>query len=174
MAFIEQSSYEDAPKRARELWDQQVADHGRMTNMKRTMAHSALTLETYMQWYPLKDAVAAHIGERATILFAHAISSETDCLICSTFFRRILTDWGENPDAPELTEEEQRLVDLGRAIVTNDNLVKAELILPFKEQYGPAFVVDLIGFAGQMVATNIFNNVLQVELDEYLYHYKKP
>ena len=41
-----------------------------------------------MTWYPLRDTVQPFLGERLTTLFAHAISSETDCLICSTFFRR--------------------------------------------------------------------------------------
>ena len=53
-----------------------------------------------MTWYDLRDEVEPFLGERATMLFAHAISAETDCLICSTFFRRLLIDAGEDPDAP--------------------------------------------------------------------------
>ena len=32
-------------------------------------------------------------------------------------------------------------------------------------------IVILIAFAGQMIATNLFNNVLGVTIDEYLYPY---
>ena len=172
--MISQSSYDEAPAAAKVLWDEQVATHGRMTNMKRTMAHSPVTLGSYMTWYPLKDEVAKVVGNRAAIIFAHAISNETDCLICSTFFRKILIEWGENPDELKLSQEEQALVSLGRQLVTNYNQVPAEMIIPFKDKYGEAFVVNLIGFAGIMIATNLFNNVLQVDLDDYLGAFKKP
>ena len=171
--MISQSSYDKAPAAAKVLWDEQVATHGRMTNMKRTMAHSPVTLGSYMSWYPLKDEVAKVIGERSVILFAHAISNETDCLICSTFFRKILIEWGENPDELVLTDEQQALVTLGQQIAANYNQVPAEMIVPLKDKYGEAFVVNLIGFAGIMLATNLFNNVLQVELDDYLGAFRK-
>lgn len=173
MSKIPQTKYEEVSQEAQELWDQQIRAHGRMTNMKRTMAHSADTLRAYMEWYPLRDKVIETIGERATIWFAHAISSETDCLICSTFFRKILIEWGDDPDNPQLTAEEQQLVDLGRAMVTNSNNVDQQLIQQLKEKYGDAFVIDLVGFGGQMYATNLFNNVLQIDLDDYLEGFRK-
>jgi Enoyl-(Acyl carrier protein) reductase len=43
-------------------------------------------------------------GERRTWLFCHAISTRADCLICSTFFRRLIIDAGEDPDALERDE----------------------------------------------------------------------
>lgn len=172
--MITQAEYNNISPEAQKLWDKQVADHGRMTNMKRTMAHSATTLGAYMEWYPLKDTVAKVIGERPAIVFAHAISNGTDCLICSTFFRRILVQWGENPDELVLNDEEKALVALGRQIAQNFNQVPKAMLLPFKEKYGQAFVVDLVGFAGQMLATNLFNNVLDVELDDYLGEFRKP
>ncbi|CAN5290811.1 hypothetical protein BH09BAC1_BH09BAC1_02670 [soil metagenome] len=172
--LVSQISYTDAPRDAKTIWDQQIADYGRMTNMKRTLAHSPIALRSYMEWYPLKNEIAAVIGERSAILFAHAISTETDCLICSTFFRKILIQWGENPNALMLNQQEQLLVDLGRAIAINFNKVPPALIFPFKQKYGEAFVVNLVAFAGIMIATNLFNNVLQLDLDDYLGEFKHP
>ncbi len=34
-------------------------------------------------------------------------------------------------------------------------------------------IVALTGFACLMIATNVFNNVLEVELDEYLYDFRE-
>ena len=59
-----------------------------MTNMKWTLAHAPAALDALLEWYPLHDQVVPFLGERRTNLFCHAISTETDCLICSTFFRR--------------------------------------------------------------------------------------
>lgn len=173
MPHVLQIEYAEAEAEARAIWDQQVRDHSRMTNMKRTLAHSSNALRAYMEWYPLKDEVAAFTGERAALLFAHAISVQNDCLICSTFFRRIFKDWGENPDQLELNEQEQLLVQFGRAMVTDPHHVPAPLMKSLKEQYTVKEVVSLTAFGGIMIATNLFNDVLQVELDEYLWEYAK-
>ena len=83
-------------------------DVGRITNMKRTLLHSLPAFHALMEWYPLRDTVQPFLGERLTHLFAHAVSTETDCLICSTFFRRLLIESGENPDALELERPRPR------------------------------------------------------------------
>jgi alkylhydroperoxidase family enzyme len=153
--------------------DQQIADHGRTTNMKRTLAHSATALRAYMLWYPLRDEVAAFLGDRATLLFAHAVSTETDCLICSTFFRRILIEGGENPDALSLDPQEQAVVDYGRAIAQNRHHVPDAIFAPVRERFTDSQLVSLTAFAGLMIATNAFNNALQIDLDEYLYPFRK-
>src|SRR5271165_5505710 len=97
----------EAPPGSRAELERQLAAHGRVTNMKRTLAHSPVALQALMAWYPLRDEVASFLGDRATTLFAHAISAQTDCLICSTFLRRVLTDAGENPDRLALDERDR-------------------------------------------------------------------
>ena len=91
------ATYDDLPPDAKAAHDahSRVA---RMTNMKRTLLHSVPAFDALMTWYPLRDTVRPFLGERLTTLFAHAVSSETDCLICSTFFRRMLAQSGEDPD----------------------------------------------------------------------------
>ena len=140
--------------------------------MKRTLARSGLALTTYMQWYPLRDAVETFLGERLTLLFAHAISTEADCLICSTYFRRYLIDNGENPDALELSEKEHTFVALGRQIARDPHGVTDDLFAAVEQYLTPDEIVTLTAFAGLMVATNIINDVLHVDLDEYLEIYR--
>src|SRR3954451_19431451 len=107
---------EAAPPDARAAADAHVRNHARMTNMKRTLLHSLPAFRALMEWYPLRDTVQPYLGERLTHLFAHAVSTETDCLICSTFFRRILIQSGENPEALDLTEKERVVVAYGRQL----------------------------------------------------------
>ncbi len=173
MAYLPQQSFQKADSLAQEVWTQQIEDHGRMTNMKQTLAHSGVALRAYMEWYPLKDEVAATLGERAAILFAHAISVQTDCLICSTFFRRIMIDWGENPDELSLNEQEALLISFGQHLVKNPHQIPQELMSQLKKWLQPKDLVNLTAFGGIMIATNIFNDALDVELDEYLYQYRK-
>jgi hypothetical protein len=159
---------------ARSAFEQGLALWGRMTNMKRTLLHSVPSYRVLMEWYTLFDVIKPFLGERLAIIFAHAISAETDCLICTTYMRRILIDWGENPDQLTLDEKGQALVAFGRAIANSGNHVPDDTYAPIARFFTEEQIVALTAFAGLMVATNIINNVLQIDLDEYLYAYKKP
>jgi alkylhydroperoxidase family enzyme len=173
MNIIEQKDYDSADAIAKAEWDGQITAHGRMTNMKRTLAHNGVALRAYMEWYPLKTEVQKLLGERATIIFVHAISGETDCLICSTFFRRILIEWDENPDELVLNDQEKLLVRYGLQLVQNPHLVSEDLLLPLKEWLGEEGLVTLTAFGGIMIATNVFNNALKIPLDDYLEPFRK-
>jgi alkylhydroperoxidase family enzyme len=157
---------------ARAELDRQLAANGRLTNMKRTLAHSGTALHALMTWYPLRDRVAPFIGERATTLFAHAISARTDCLICSTFFRRIMVESGEDPDALELDERERVVVEYGVQLATDANQISDELYGRLAAFLAPVEIVDLTAFGALMIATNVVNNALRVDLDEYLEPYR--
>ena len=163
----------DAEPAARAELERQLAAHGRVTNMKRTLAHSATALHALMTWYPLRDRVAAFLGERAATLFAHAISSGADCLICSTFFRRNLIESGEDPDALALDEHEQAVVDYGVQLVRDSNAVSDALYGRLAAFLTPPQIVDLTAFGALMIATNVVNNALLVDLDGYLRPYRR-
>src|SRR4026207_1666232 len=105
---------ETAPPDARAAADAHGRGHARMTNMKRTLLNSLPAFHALMEWYPLRDTVQPFLGPRLTVLFAPAISAGTDCLLCSTFFRRILIDEGEDPDRLDLDERERAVVEYGR------------------------------------------------------------
>jgi alkylhydroperoxidase family enzyme len=163
----------EAPPESRVLLEQQRAAHGRVTNMKRTLAHSPAALAALMQWYDLHAEVVGFLGARDAMLFAHAISAQTDCLICSTFFRRWLTEAGEDPDHLRLDERERALVEYGRQLARDANGVSDELFARLAAFLEPGQIVTLTVFGGLMVATNLFNNALRVDLDEYLFPFRK-
>ncbi len=173
MSRIEPLAIDETDPSARTQLEAHIAKYGRATNMKRTLARSPMVLHSYMHWYDLHAEVVGFLGERAAMLFAHAISTQIDCLICSTFFRRWLIQAGENPDALQLTEREQVLIDYGRQLARNANQVSDELFGRLAAQLKADEIVVLTGFAGLMIATNLFNNALKVDLDEYLYAFRK-
>jgi alkylhydroperoxidase family enzyme len=117
--------------------------------------------------------VQPFLGERLTTLFAHAVSSETDCLICSTFFRRILIDSGENPDELALDEREAAVVAFGRELAVTPHWVPDELYGRVAAYFSDEQMVALVAFGALMVATNVVNNALQVPLDDYLQPYRR-
>ena len=173
MARIPPLDDAEADPAARAVLDDIVAAHGRATNMKRTLARSPVALHALMTWYDLRDEVVPFLGERPTTLFAHAISAGTDCLVCSTFFRRLLIDSGEDPEALRLDDWEQTIVAYGRQLAVDPHGVSDELFARLAARLQPDQIVALTAFGGLMVATNLFNNALQVDLDDYLHRYRK-
>jgi alkylhydroperoxidase family enzyme len=172
MSRIPPLADEQALPDARAILDQQRAAHGRVTNMKCTLAHSPTALRSLMTWYDLHAEVVEFLGNRLTTLFAHAISSQSDCLICSTFFRRWLMESGEDPDRLELDEREHAVVAFGRQLARDANNVSDELFARLRAFFRPDQIVTLTAFGGMMIATNVFNNALRVDLDEYLYPFR--
>jgi alkylhydroperoxidase family enzyme len=158
---------------SRAAMDEIQAAHGRVTNMKRTLARSPVALRALMTWYDLRDEVVPFLGDRLTTLFAHAISAGTDCLVCSTFFRRLLIDAGEDPNQLRLDKWEQTVVAFGRQLAVDPHGVSNELFGSLAARLSPDQIVALTAFGGLMVATNLFNNALRVDLDDYLDAYRK-
>ena len=145
---------------------------GRATNMKRTLAHAPVALQALLEWYPLHAEVEQFLGWRATTLFVHAVSSQADCLICSSFFRRWLIDAGEDPDHLRLDEREAALIEFGRKLVNDSNNIDNALYTRLEAFLSPPQIVLLTAFGGLMIATNIFNNALRIPLDDYLSAYR--
>ena len=145
--------------------------NGRITNMKATLAHSLLAFEAYMQWYPLYEQVENILGKRLAYLYAYSIANASDCLLCSTFFRKIIIDSGENPENLVVTPLQKNIIDFGRSISKHQGNINDHIYDCVAQQYGKKDMVILIAFAGQMIATNVFNNVIETDIDEYLVEY---
>jgi len=148
-----------------------AAYHAKITNMKATLGCSQTAFETYMQWYPLYEEVKQITGERLACLYAYAVSYASDCPLCTTFFRKIIIDAGEQPENFEVNAQEQCLLTFGSAIAKNKGLITDEIFDAVRSVYTDEQMVVLIAFAGQMIATNIFNNVIETEIDDYLNPY---
>lgn len=138
--------------------------HG-LTHMKQTLLQHPLAYDALMTWYPLRDALIPHIGERGTIVLSFAISSTNECAICSLYFRRALLARGDDIDGRPLTADEERLTDFGRQVASTGR-ANPDLVAALRDRYGVDGVVLLTAFAGIMVATNIINEVLDVDPDE--------
>ena len=145
--------------------------NARITNMKATLGHSLLAFEVYMQWYPLYEQVEDILGKRLAYLYAYSISKASDCPLCSTFFRKIIIDAGEKPEHLELTPLQKAVTDFGSSVAKYQGNIRDHVYNCIAELYSKTDMVVLIAFAGQMIATNVFNNVIETDIDEYLAEY---
>lgn len=150
------------------------SEPGSATNMKRTLAHSPIALQALLEWYPLYQTVGGFLSQRETTLLTHAISTQSDCLVCSSFFRRWLIEAGEDPDQLQLDAREATLVAFGRQLAADSNQVSDALFVQLATFLTPQQIVELVAFGTLMLATNVFNNVLRVPLDSYLEPFRRP
>ena len=123
MAYISQLKYENADDKTKKVIDEWVASHGPLTNMKETLIHSIPAFHALMEWFPLEEEIESFLGARAVNFFCYAISTENDCLVCGMFFKKILDDEGISFAEFSFTEEEEILIDYGKAIVRDANHV---------------------------------------------------
>jgi len=173
MSRISLIHYEEAAGDTKVLIEEQLVQNGRITNMKLTLLHSPTAFHALMEWYPLREEVKSFTTDREINLFCHAVSTQNNCLICSTFFRKLLIDSGDNPDQPHLSAREEILISFGTYCVSTQNGISDEFFEQLKALFTDKQIVDLTAFAGLMIATNLINNVLHVELDDYLESYTK-
>jgi hypothetical protein len=172
MARIEPISEKDIAHSLQQAFEKHVKDYNaRITNMKATLGHSLIAFEVYMQWYPLYEEVEKILGKRLAYLFAYSISYASDCPLCSTFFRKIIMDAGEKPENLQLTSSEQKVLDFGSSIAKRHGHITDDVYNEVATQFDQKEMVVLIAFAGQMIATNIFSNVTETDIDEYLFGY---
>lgn len=173
MAYISKINYEEATDEVKGLIDKQIKEHGKITNMKLTLLHSVPAYHALMEWFPLEETIEAFLGERAVNFFCYAISEENECLLCSAFFRKILKELDIDFETFEFTEEENLLIQYGKAIVNDANHIPKELFDELKEHWNEEQIVAITAFATIMIATNIINKSLDVEPDEELLPYTK-
>ena len=172
MAYIPMTDYETASEAVRREYDDQIAKHGRITNMKRTLLHNVPSFRAYMEWYTLYDELKPVLGDRALSLLSYAISAGNDCLICGSFFKKILEENGDDTNDLKLNEVEELLYTLGTCVAIDPHNVPDYVYDGLKAHFTDAQIVTIIAFAGIMYATNLFNTVAKVDLDEVLYDFK--
>jgi len=175
MARIQPVSDNELQPSVKVAFERHVKEYNaRITNMKATLGHSLLSFEIYMQWYPLYEEVEKILGKRLAYLYAYSISKASDCPLCSTYFRKIIIDSGEKPESLDLTPSQKDILDFGSGIARCQGNINDHLYNTIAGQHSKTDMVVLIAFAGQMIATNIFSNVIETDIDEYLAEYLPP
>lgn len=173
MSYISQVNYRESSQEVKTQFDDQINRNGKITNMKKTLLHSMPAFKALMEWYTLRDAIAPFIGARGVNFYCYAISTENDCLICSTFFARILDDLNININSFAFTEEENLIVSYGRALVHNPHDISEKIYTDLKKHFSEEQIVALTAFGSIMIATNLINTALKVDLDDELVPYSK-
>lgn len=173
MSRIAPIDYDQASPESRAEHDRELALRGRMTNMKRIMLHSPVAHRIFAEWFTLREQLRPSIPDRAFWLFSLALSEANKSAVPATFMRRALMDSGLQRDAIVPDAVELMLMDFAKAIVADSNSIPDEVWKQLTARYDEPTLVNLVAFAGIMIATTIFTNVVEVELDPELEAYRK-
>ena len=141
MARIHLTEQNEVTGAEKERYDE-LAGRNAVTNMKKGLLNDAATYDAYMGWYTSWNRLVEVIGEKDAILYAHAISTTNSCQLCSLF--------------------------LAQSIVKNPTDVSDEIFDGLRKYFSDREIVVIVGFAGQMIATNNFNSVLKIDVDQRL------
>ena len=162
--LLEQNEVTGAEK---ERYDE-LAGRNAVTNMKRGLLNDAATYDAYMAWYTSWNRLVEVIGEKDAILYAHKISTTNSCQLCSLFFISDVKGLGLDPANLVYDEKEELLSKLAEAIVKDPTSVSDELFEELRKYFNDKELVVIVGFAGQMIATNNFNAVFKIDVDKRL------
>ena len=167
MARIKLLELEETSGAERERYEE-LAGRNAVTNMKRGLLQDAATYDAFMAWYTSWNRLVEVISEREATVYAHSISTTNSCQLCSLFFISDLKALGLNPADFEKTGREELLSELGQQIVKDPTAVSDDLFARLRAEWSERELVVIVGFAAQMIATNDFNSVFQIDLDERL------
>ncbi len=156
---------ETASEEVKKVVADHVADGYRITNEKLTLLHhvpsfNALELESYK----LDRELQKIVGKRAADFYEYAISLQNDCLVCSTYFTKLLKKNGiDDFNTFDFTDEERLLIAYARAIADDPKNVSDELFEQLKARYTEEEIVVITTMGVFMIANNYFNDILQVQ-----------
>lgn len=173
MAMIPPIDYASASHDIRAEHDRELGLRGRMTNMKRILLHSPAAHRIYAEWFTLRDLLKPTLDDRAIWLLSLAVSERCRAEIPLTFFRRALIDSGLDPEAIEPSADEALLIEFGKAVAADTNAVPDDVWAALKVRYDDTLLVNLVAFAGIIVATCLFTNAARVDLDPELEAYRR-
>lgn len=165
MAHVKLVTREDLSPEGQKRWDAEIERSGaEPTHMKRALLNHLPSYDSLMNWYPLYADLERIVGTRGAVVYSFAISTQNECLLCTTYFRRALKERGEDINGLDFTEVEEDLAAFGRSL-TAQHHSDPELVRRLIGRYGEEGIVALIGFGILMIGNNITNSFLEVELD---------
>ncbi|HWH27110.1 MAG TPA: hypothetical protein VNT53_10750 [Pseudolysinimonas sp.] len=164
MGFLPSLDDADLSPSARAAVDAYLVEHpGPLSSLERTLLVDPSVLAAYSGGDALRDQVVPYLGERAVNLFMYALSTACGAALPVAEIRSALAASGDNPDAPQVTETEQLLIDWARAIGAAPGGIAPELTARVDEVFQPRLRLLLTALAGFVVATAVFAQVGQVE-----------
>ncbi|MDD6363403.1 MAG: hypothetical protein PUG18_09190 [Lachnospiraceae bacterium] len=169
-----------APENVQEVIRRHLAGGHQLTNEKRTLLHNVnafLAIEEAS--YTLDRDLQERIGKLDADLFEYAISVSNECLVCTTYFSRLLREEHHlDPSDFKLTRRQELLMNYARKLGSDPKSITDEEFTELKEDFfrhgdkdgapvdeekAEEIMVILTAMGAMMVANNYVNDALRVD-----------
>ena len=166
MARISEINLETASPEVKAAVKEHIESGHKITNVKRTILHhlpSFISLEVGQ--YDLDDDLQRLIGKLDGDIFEYAISVQNGCLVCSSYFTRLLkVEHGiENPFTYEFSPRQALLIEYAQSLVSDPKNISDELFDRLKAEFDEETIIALTTMGVMLIAMNNFNDALQIE-----------
>ena len=112
MGRVSMINPEEAPEEIQKALAEHLAKGRKLTNEKRTLLHNLhafLAIEESS--YALDDDLQVLIGKLDADLYEYAISAANDCVVCTTYFSKLLREQHHiDPDSFQVTHRQELLM----------------------------------------------------------------
>ncbi|MGI5988639.1 MAG: carboxymuconolactone decarboxylase family protein [Lachnospiraceae bacterium] len=180
MARISKIDPDTAPEDVREAIRIHLSQGRKLTNEKLTLLHNVNAFNAVEAGsYRLDDDLQRLIGSLDGDLYEYAISVSNDCLVCTTYFAKLLREkYGLDPNTFHLTKRQEMLMQFARKMghdpksITDEEFeaLKKEFLVnggkdgkPVTEEQAEEIMVVLVAMGAMMVANNYVNDALRVD-----------
>ena len=173
MTRLKPAKIDEISEESKKIWIEHQTKYNRVTNMKKTLAHSAPAFASLMSWYTLYEESLKFLSKEDIYLFCQSISQNSECQICSLFFKRLLSQANIEIEDFQASTIQKVLIKYGEEVSKNHYKVSPQTFSEIARLFNSEQIIVLTALAGLMIATNLFNNALEVELDEYLWEFQQ-
>lgn len=111
----------------------------------------------------MDEELASIVGKRAADIYEYAISAANDCIVCTTYFKKLLDSEGIDIHNFEFTKDEELLVEFARALANDPRHIPADLKDRMQARYNDREFVVITSMGIMMLANNYFNDIMEVE-----------
>lgn len=181
MGRISMIDPEKAPQEIQNAVKEHVAKGRKLTNEKKTLLHNLHAfLAVEESSYALDDDLQQLIGKLDADLYEYAISVTNDCLVCTTYFSRLLKEQHHiDPNNFAMTHRQDLLMHFAQKMghdpksITDAefNALKQDFLdnggkngEPVDEDKAEEIMVCLVAEGAMMVANNYVNDALKVDV----------
>ncbi len=164
MARIKEINLDEASQKIKAVVAEHVASGHRITNVKRIILNHLPSFKSLeLGQYDLDDDLQRLIGKLDGDIFEYAISHANECLVCTTYFTRLLKEeHGIDPETFMFTDRQNLLIDYANNLAWNPKEISDELIARMQADCDDETLVAITTMGVMMIAMNYVNDALRI------------
>ena len=149
----------------KEVLDAHLAKGYFLTNEKLTLLHSAPAFIAIEEGsYTASRELIKVVGERAADMYEYVISTQNDCIVCSTYFRKKFLRTGVDLETFEPTDDEKLLIEFAKALADDPMHIPTELKDRMQARWNDHEFVTIVAQGLMMLANNYYNEIMEVDV----------